>query len=111
MSCFTPILRPHGSGIPSEPVYFSEQTQEIVRSFMQWRYRLLPYIYTTAAQANLRGYPITRPLFFDYPEDTVSYQLGSQYMFGNSILVAPVLEQGQEQKEVYLQYGRRSCVG
>ena len=46
MSCFSPVLRPHGSGIPSEPVFFNDTTQRIVRKFMKLRYRLLPYIYT-----------------------------------------------------------------
>jgi len=106
MSCFSPILRPHGSGIPSEPVYFSEQTQDIVRQFMQLRYSLIPYIYNTAVESNLRGYPITRPLFFDFPDDTTTYQLGNQYMFGSSILVAPVIQKGQEIIDVYLPGGR-----
>ena len=101
-SCFTPILRPHGSVIPSEPVFFSEQTQNIVRSFMKLRYRLLPYIYTTAAQANVRGYPITRPLFFDFPEDSVTYRLGNQYMFGSNLMIAPVIERGLQEINVYM---------
>jgi alpha-glucosidase (family GH31 glycosyl hydrolase) len=100
-SCFTPILRPHGSGIPSEPVYFSEQTQDIVREFMKLRYSLLPYIYTAAAQAHIRGYPITRPLFFDFPDDTACYALGNQYLLGPNLMVAPVIEKGSKEMEVY----------
>lgn len=106
MACFSPILRPHGSGIPSEPVYFNQQTQEIVRHFMKIRYRLLPYLYTMAAQAHLAAFPIMRPLFFDYPEDTITYNLGNQYLLGESMLVAPVLQKGQYQKEVYLPSGK-----
>ncbi len=102
MSCFSPILRPHGSGIPSEPVYFSEQTQDIVRHFMQVRYSLIPYIYTTAAQSKMRGYPITRPVFFDFPDDTITYSLGNQYLFGDQILVAPIIQKGQAEINVYL---------
>ena len=105
MSCFSPILRPHGSGIPSEPVYFSAQTQDIVRSFMQIRYALIPYIYSTAAQSKIRGYPITRPLFFDFPNDTATYKLGNQYMFGSQMMVAPVLHKGQSEINVYLPEG------
>lgn len=105
MSCFSPVLRPHGSVIPSEPIYFSEETQDIVREFMQLRYSLIPYIYTTAVQATMRGYPITRPLFFDYPDDTTTYRLGNQYMFGNAMMVAPVIEKGQESINVYLPEG------
>ncbi|MCF6170140.1 MAG: glycoside hydrolase family 31 protein [Bacteroidales bacterium] len=102
MACFSPILRPHGSDIPSEPVYFSEHTREIVRNFMKLRYRLLPYIYTTAMQAHLRGYPIVRPLFFEFPEDTATYNISSEYLFGGQFLVAPVVEAGIERLSVYL---------
>lgn len=102
MSCFSPILRPHGSGIPSEPVYFNDTTQEIVRSFMHLRYQLLPYIYTLAYQANTEGTPIVRPLFYEFPDDNVTYDIVNQYMFGDNMLVAPVIEKGQETIKVYL---------
>ncbi|MEE4258188.1 MAG: TIM-barrel domain-containing protein [Bacteroidales bacterium] len=102
MSCFSPILRPHGSGIPSEPVYFNDTTQRIVRSFMNLRYQLLPYIYTTTYAANAEGTPIVRPLFYEFPEDSITYDLVNEYMFGENMLVAPVIEQGQETIQVYL---------
>ncbi len=102
MSCFSPVLRPHGSGIPSEPVFFNDTTQKIVRKFMKLRYSLLPYIYTTASQANVMGYPIVRPLFFDYPDDTVTYNIAVEYMFGPEILVRPIIDQGAKETKVYL---------
>ena len=105
MACFSPILRPHGSGIPSEPVYFNDTTRKIVRNFMKLRYKLLPYIYTLAAEANLHGYPIVRPLFYEFPLDTTSYNIMNEYMFGDEMLVAPVVESQQKTKEVYLPSG------
>jgi oligosaccharide 4-alpha-D-glucosyltransferase len=102
MACFSPVLRPHGSGIPSEPVYFSKQTQSIVRNYMKTRYRLLPYIYTTSLVANLMGHPIVRPLFFDYPDEQETYSISAEYMFGPDLLIAPVIEQGQRTMAVYL---------
>lgn len=105
MACFTPILRPHGSGIPSEPVFFNDTTQEIVRDFMKLRYRLFPYIYTLAAEANQFGYPIVRPLFYEFPSDTASYNIVNEYMFGERMLVAPIIESRQKTKLVYLPSG------
>ncbi len=102
MSCFSPILRPHGSGIPSEPIYFNDTTQQIVRSFMNLRYQLLPYIYTLAYEANVHGTPIIRPLFYEFPEDSIAYEIMNEYMFGESILVAPIIEQQQQTIKVYL---------
>jgi len=105
VACFSPILRPHGSGIPSEPVYFNDTTQQVVRDFMKLRYRLLPYIYTLTYQAATEGSPIVRPLFYEFPEDSVAYSIGNEYMFGGNMLVAPVVEQGQKKKKVYLPKG------
>jgi alpha-glucosidase (family GH31 glycosyl hydrolase) len=105
LSCFSPILRPHGSGIPSEPVYFNDTTQQIVRSFMKLRYQLLPYIYTLAFQANTEGVPIVRPLFYEFPEDQETYDIVNQYMFGENMLVAPVIKRGQKTMQVYLPAG------
>jgi alpha-glucosidase (family GH31 glycosyl hydrolase) len=102
MSCFSPILRPHGSGIPSEPVYFNDTTQEIVRSFMKLRYQLLPYLYTLTYEANISGIPIVRPMFYEFPNDSTTYDLVNQYMFGEGMLVAPVIERGQKTIQVYL---------
>ncbi len=102
MSCFSPILRPHGSGIPSEPVYFNDITQRIVRSFMNLRYQLLPYIYTATYQASAEGTPIVRPLFYEFPDDSIAYNIVNEYMFGENMLVVPVIEQGQEMLRVYL---------
>jgi len=102
MSCFSPILRPHGSGIPSEPVYFNDTTQRIVKMFMNLRYQLLPYIYTLTYKANADGTPIVRPLFYEFPDDSKAYDILDEYMFGENILVAPVIKQGQETIKVYL---------
>ena len=105
MACFSPILRPHGSDIPSEPVYFSDTTQQIVRDFIKLRYSLLPYIYTLTYLASIEGEPIVRPLFYEFPDDTTTYSVGDEYMFGDNILVAPVIEQGQQNRNVYLPEG------
>ena len=108
-ACFTPILRPHGQSetIPSEPVYFSEQTQNIVRRYMNLRYRLLPYIYSLSLQATLKGYPLMRPLFFEFPGDENTYSISDEYLFGSEILVAPVLKKGEKTRAVYLPKGNR----
>jgi len=104
-ACFSPILRPHGSDIPSEPVFFNDTTQRIVRYFMDERYRLLPYLYTTVWQAHKDGTPIIRPLFFDFPNDSVTYSVMDEYMWGNDFLVAPILHKKAKQRRIYLPEG------
>ncbi len=102
MACFSPILRPHGSGIASEPVYFDENTQDIVRKFMKLRNQLHPYLYTLAAESHSLGNPIVRPMFFEFPDDSICYDLGQQYMFGDALLLAPIIVRGQQSRQVYL---------
>ncbi len=102
---FTPVLRPHGSGIPSEPIFFNDTTKRIVRHFMKLRYELLPYIYTTAWQTQQTGTPIARPMLWHYPDDSRFQEMFSQYFFGNELLVAPVLEPAQQTMDVELPNG------
>jgi len=102
---FTPILRPHGSNHPSEPVFWSEKTQDIVRNYMNLRYAMLPYNYTLAWQNTVTGAPLMRPLFYQYPDDTTAMKTGNEYLWGESFLVAPVTGKGQKSMKVYLPQG------
>jgi oligosaccharide 4-alpha-D-glucosyltransferase len=104
-AAFTPILRPHGSGVPSEPIFFNDTTQRIVRRFMKQRYELLPYIYTLAWETTTTGLPITRPLFFHHPNDSRLKEYDQAYFFGSDLIVAPIVEQGIQQIEVPLPEG------
>jgi len=105
MACFSPVLRPHGSGIPSEPVFFNDTTQKTVRDFMKLRYSLLPYLYTASWKAHRDGKPLLRPLFFDFPSDTNTFAITGEYMWGDDFLVYPVVKQGQKQALIYLPPG------
>jgi oligosaccharide 4-alpha-D-glucosyltransferase len=100
-------LRPHGSGIPSEPVYFSDTTKTIVRRFMKLRYELLPYFYTLTAEARLHGFPIVRPLFYEFQHDSVTYDIEFEYMLGDDVLVVPIVEKGLASSKIYLPSGAR----
>ena len=67
--------------------------------------RLLPYIYTLAWEAHTRGLPLMRPLALDYPDDPNVWELGSQYLLGPDLLVAPVTRAGATHWPVYLPAG------
>jgi alpha-D-xyloside xylohydrolase len=56
--------------------------------------------------AGQSGKPIMRPMFFDFYEDEICYTLEDQYMYGEDILFAPIVSQGQTEREVYLPEGR-----
>jgi alpha-D-xyloside xylohydrolase len=51
-----------------------------------------------------------RPLFYDFPEDKKAWEVEDQYMFGPNYLVAPILHEGQRERELYLPPGAWTCV-
>ena len=102
---FQPVFRPHSQEqIPSEPVFQDKQTKDIVRRYIQTRYRLLPYLYTAAWQNSRTGMPMTRPLAFesDNPELFVDQ---SAFLWGDDLIVAPVTEKSARTKTVQLTNG------
>lgn len=101
---FTPILRPHGSGIPSEPIFFNDTTKRIVRHFMKLRHELIPYIYTMSWENAQAGLPLTKPLFFYHDEERFS-SYDQSYYFGRDLLVSPVVNAGQTHIDIPLPEG------
>jgi oligosaccharide 4-alpha-D-glucosyltransferase len=105
-AAFTPVLRPHGSGIPSEPIFWSEETQNIVRKYIKLRYELLPYTYTLAWLNATKGEPLMRPLFYYHPNDPQAVKATDCYYWGPHMIIAPVLEKGTSSRKVYLPEGK-----
>lgn len=73
-----------------------------VRAAIQLRYRLMPYLYTQMWRASRDNVPAVRPLFYDFPADPAARGVEDAFMLGPDLLVAPVLEQGAQSREVYL---------
>jgi len=92
--CFSPIMRTHstlGNGI-REPWKFDKETIDTFRKYVRLRYRLVPYLYTYAAMSFREALPWVRAMYHNYPDDSESYVFKHQYMLGDDILVAPVVE-------------------
>jgi alpha-glucosidase len=88
-----------------EPWAFGPEVEAISRKYLELRYQLLPYLYTAAWQASRTGTPMVRPLSYVYPEDTSTYSMDDQFMVGDALLVAPVMDQGAVRRDVYLPPG------
>ncbi len=101
---FSSHSRCHGT-TPREPWEFGEEAETIFRRYARLRYRLLPYIYSTAAQAAHTGLPVMRALVLKYSHDPNVRCMDSEYLFGDSFLVAPVLERGARRRMIYLPVG------
>jgi alpha-D-xyloside xylohydrolase len=97
------IIEP--SGDPNEIWSFGEENFLILKDLILLREKLRPYIAEQMRIASEKGYPVMRPMFFEYPEDDICYTLDSQYMFGEDIIFAPVVTQGQAEKKVYIPEG------
>jgi alpha-glucosidase len=107
VGAFMPFFRIHSmiGSPPQEPWTFGPDVEVIARRYIEWRYRLLPYLYTAVWQAAQTGMPIARALSLVYPDDPATYTLDDEFLFGDSLLVAPVVEEGATSREVYLPAG------
>ena len=97
------IIEPTGDG--NEIWSFGERNYPILKELILLRERLRPYIESRMKTASEKGYPIMRPMFFEYPDDENCYALDEQYMFGSDVLFAPIVNRGQTKKQVYLPEG------
>ena len=104
-----PLYRIHtAAGTPAqEPWSFGPQVEAIARQAIELRYRLLPALYTAFWQASQTGAPIIRPMLLDFQDDPQAHALDDQFMMGDSLLVAPILEAGQTARDLYLPQGQQ----
>lgn len=103
---FQPIYRPHSQeSVPAEVIYYADSTKQIVRKFMELRYQMLPYNYSLAYQNSTSGMPLMRPLFFAEPDNPNLQEESTHYLWGDALLVAPVVKPQQKRKEVYFPKG------
>lgn len=103
---FQPVYRPHAQDhIASEPVFHEAAVQDVLRPFVNLRYRLLPYNYTLAYQNSMTGMPLMRPLFFSDESKPALIDNAQTYFWGDAFLVTPVTEPGVTAVSVNLPKG------
>ncbi|MEO6550478.1 MAG: TIM-barrel domain-containing protein [Ferruginibacter sp.] len=99
---FSTIFRIHGYQTETEPWKYGDTVMNNMRSMMNLRYRLMPYIYSEGWQISSNGSTMNRPMVMDFKNDTAAVGQAYQYMFGKSLLVAPVTEPDVTEWSVYL---------
>lgn len=123
---FTPILRMHGdrgphnieplsdldwgggylyTGQPNEMWSYGEEVYKVLKKHLDLRLDMKPYLESLMEEASKTGAPLLRAMFYEFPQDEVCWKLEDQYMFGSRYLVAPVLEAGMRERQVYLPEG------
>ncbi|NLG25637.1 MAG: family 31 glucosidase, partial [Clostridiales bacterium] len=126
-ACYCPVMRLHGdrephtpaltpgvpgggqlgSGGPNEIWSYGEANYQIMKRYIERRAALKPYIERQMRAAHEQGIPVMRPLFYDFPGDGRAWEVEDAYMFGDRLLVAPVMEAGAAERAVYLPAGAR----
>jgi alpha-D-xyloside xylohydrolase len=96
--------RCHGIA-PKEPWNYGDDFMNEFRIEDELKYRLMPYVYAQAKDCSERGLPMVRALFVEFPDDPGSWQVDDEYLFGSSILVAPLMEENATGRNVYLPPG------
>lgn len=120
---FCPVMRLHGfrwptqpqhgttggatctSGAPNEVWSYTDEVYEILKNYLEIREKMRPYITELMEEAHEKGTPVMRPLFYDFPKDPICWDNEDSYMFGPKLLVAPILQEGQRRRTVYLPEG------
>lgn len=102
----TPVARLHGNyNQQRQPWYYGKTAEEVSKSAIHLRYSLIPYMYAYERQAFESGVGMVRPLVFDYPNDSNVSNYTDAWMFGDYLLVSPVVGKEQKSKQIYLPEG------
>jgi alpha-glucosidase/alpha-D-xyloside xylohydrolase len=126
-AAFNPFFRSHGRdwrlhlpwgwtrgeiGYPETPSYHPDPKEldnpaiePICRKYLELRYRMMPYLYSTVRETCETGMPVIRALWLHYPDDRTAVARGDEYLYGRDILVAPVVEKGATSRSLYLPRG------
>jgi alpha-D-xyloside xylohydrolase len=102
---FCPIFRVHGFRSETELWKFGPDVEQILTKYDQLRYRLMPYIYSTAWGITNRGQTFMKALPLVYPKDVAVRDIDDQFFFGDSLLVNPVTQKSVVTRDIVLPEG------
>ena len=104
LAAFAPVMRSHEGNRPDDNLQY-DSTPELLACFARWsrvHERLAPYARRLCREARSAGLPAQRPLFLHYPDDPALFAVQDQYLYGEDLLVAPVIEAGAVSRRVIL---------
>ncbi|MGB6835969.1 MAG: glycoside hydrolase family 31 protein [Candidatus Acidiferrum sp.] len=107
LGVFYPIYRDHAAKgtLPHEPWVNGPEQEAIRKRYIELRYKLLPYIYTSMEETSRTGVPLMEPIFLEYPGDEDSYGEDHEFLFGRDLFVAPVVTEKLDAEDVHLPPG------
>ena len=120
---FCPVMRLHGDRVPSEAVYrkdgtralntgsdneiwsYGEENAKILSKYIRFREAMRPYTRQLMEEVSREGCPAIRPMFYEFPQEEICWDLKDQFFFGGDLLVAPVVFEDAQERQVYLPAG------
>ncbi len=106
VNIFNSHMRFHGNGPKfREPWNYEPKTQKIVKKLLNLRYQLIPYLYSECVKSTKQGLPVLRHLVYEFQEDPTCWNIDDQFMFGEAIMVAPILTEGKNTRNVWIPPG------
>lgn len=117
---FCPVMRLHGDREPKQPQVgttggatclsgadnevwsYGEEVYEICKKYLNIREQMRDYTRLLMQEAHEKGTPIMRTLFYEFPEDETAWEVEDEYLYGDQVLVAPILESGAVVRSIYL---------
>ena len=97
--------RCHGIA-PKEPWLYGTNFMDEFREIDGLKYKLMPYVYAQAKDSSEHGLPMVRALFVEFPDDPGAWLVDDEYLYGSSLLVAPLLHENETSRDVYLPPGK-----
>lgn len=120
---FCPVMRLHGDREPRQPQVgttggahcrsgaanevwsYGEEVYQICEKYMRMREEMRGYTRRLMQEAHEKGTPVMRTMFYEFPQDAACWETEDEYMYGDKLLIAPVLEAGAAVRKVYLPKG------
>ncbi|KKK11914.1 hypothetical protein AOCH_004754, partial [Aspergillus ochraceoroseus] len=95
LGVFSPIMRLHSTTshwMSKEPWLYGQECDSVVSTYMRFRHRLIPYLYTHNVISSVEDEPLVQPLYWRYPYHKEAYEFPNQYFFGQKLMVAPIVQ-------------------
>ncbi|KAK7490533.1 hypothetical protein BaRGS_00018319, partial [Batillaria attramentaria] len=107
LGAFYPFSRNHNTigAKRQDPGFYGEDVARASREILEIRYWLLPYLYTLFHEAHTQGSTVVRPLHHEFPEDSATYGIDRQFLWGPALLISPIVEEGQTSLTYHLPPG------
>jgi lysosomal alpha-glucosidase len=107
LGAFYPFSRNHNdfNTIEQDPAILGPNVTKSAKDALELRYTLLPHLYTLFYHDSISGDPVIRALFFENPEDATAQEIDTQFLWGSSIMIIPILEEGSTSVNAYFPVG------